>query len=382
LQPKVPTSTPPLRIVHVVDSLEFGGLERVVADLARAQLAAGHQVSVFSLNDTGGLKGELRQAGIPVVEGHKRAGPDLGVLKALRRCARAVEADVVHAHNFVPNYHAAAALLGLGRPPVLVCTCHDMGMRLSNRKLRTLFAMSLTRTAKVAMVGQQVYDQYLRTGLVKKDQVVMVRNGIPLERFALTPERRASARAALGLAAGDRVVGCVGRLAALKNHARMIDVMPALLREHPGLKLVIVGEGPMQDALETQVRQLGLGDNVMLAGQRSDVADLLPAFDVFALPSQTEGLSIALLEACATSLAVVATRVGGNPEIISDGQTGLLIPVDDNAALHQAVGRLLGDEALRQRLGAAACRWVAEQASVNAVRIAYETSYREALAAV
>jgi glycosyltransferase involved in cell wall biosynthesis len=373
---------PALRIVHVVDSLEFGGLERVVADLARAQLAAGHEVRVFSLNDTGGLKGELQQAGIPVVEGHKRAGPDLGVVKALRRCARAAQADVVHAHNFVPNYHAAAALLGLGRPPVLVCTCHDMGMRLSNRKLRMLFALSLTRTAKVAMVGQQVYDQYMRTGLVKPDRVVMVRNGIPLERFALTPERRARARTALGLAAGDRVVGCVGRLAALKNHARMIDVMPPLLREHPGVKLVIVGEGPMQDALETQVRQLGLGDNVLLAGQRSDVADLLPAFDVFALPSQTEGLSIALLEACATSLAVVATRVGGNPEIISDGQTGLLIPVDDNAALQQAVGRLLGDEALRQRLGAAACRWVAEQASVNAVRLAYETSYRAALAAL
>src|SRR5204863_5462695 len=112
----------------------------------------GHEVCVFSLNDTGGLKPELQEAGIPVVEGHKRAGPDLALLKALRQCARDRKADVVHAHNFVPNYHAAAALLGLGQPPVLVCTCHDMGMRISNRKLRTLFKLSLTRTAKVAMV--------------------------------------------------------------------------------------------------------------------------------------------------------------------------------------------------------------------------------------
>jgi glycosyltransferase involved in cell wall biosynthesis len=370
-----------LRIVHVVDSLEFGGLERVVADLTKAQLAAGHQVGVFSLNDTAGLKPELQQAGIPVVEGHKRAGPDLGVLKALRKCARDLQADVVHAHNFVPNYHSAAALLGLGRPPVLVCTCHDMGMRLSNRKLRTLFRLSLARTAKVAMVGQQVYDQYLRSGLVKEDRVVRVRNGIPLERFALSPERRERARAALGLGAGDRVIGCVGRLAALKNHLRMIDVMPALLREHPGARLVIVGEGPMQGALEARVRELGLGGSVLLAGQRTGVADLLPAFDVFALPSQTEGLSIALLEACATRLAVVATRVGGNPEIISDGQTGLLVPVDDNEALRQALDRLLGDAGLRERLGDSAWRWVAEHASVNAVRLAYDTCYREALAA-
>lgn len=372
-------STSTLRIVHVVDSLEFGGLERVVTDLAKAQQAAGHWVSVFSINDTDGFKSELLQAGIAVVEGHKKGGFDRKVLKALKQWVRTQSIDVVHAHNFVPNYHAAAAMLGLGPWPVLVCTCHDMGMRLSNLKLRLLFRWSLTRTARVAMVGQQVHDQYIATGLVKRDRALAVLNGIPVDRFASTQARRLHARQALGLNADALVLGCVGRLAALKNHARVIDVMPALLKSHPALTLVIVGDGAMHTALSEQVGRLGLSAQVLLAGQRSDVADLLPAFDVFALPSQTEGLSIALLEACATSLAVVATRVGGNPEIIKDGQTGLLVPVDDNLALLSAVDRLLADAALRHQLGESACQWVREHASATALQQAYDACYRAAL---
>ena len=372
--------SPALRIVHVVDSLEVGGLERVVADLAHAQQAAGDWTSVFSLDDTEGLKAELSKAGIDVVEGHNRPGPDLRLVMAIRRWVRRNEIDVVHAHNFVPNYYSAAALLGLGRPPVQVCTCHDMGTRLAERKLRLLFKASLARTARVAMVGQQVYDRYVEGGLVKRDRAFTVRNGVPVERFAPTPARRGQARAALGLSATDVVLGCVGRMVPLKNHSRVIEVMPSLLAEHPALRLVIVGDGPQRPALQEQVEQLGLLGQVILAGQRSDVSDLLPAFDVFALPSQTEGLSIALLEACATGLAVVATRVGGNPEIIQDGQTGILIAVDDNDGLRDAIGRLLRDASLRDRLGGAARRWVVENASTSSVRKAYDAFYRAGLA--
>ena len=373
--------SPGLRIVHVVDSLEVGGLERVVADLAQAQQAAGDWTSVFSLDDTEGLKAELSGAGIDVVEGHKRPGPDFRSLMSLRRWVRRNKIDIVHAHNFVPNYYAAAALLGLGRPPVQVCTCHDMGARLAKHKLRMLFKASLARTARVAMVGQQVYDRFVEGGLVEPGRALTVRNGVRVEQFTPTPERREHARAALGLSATDVVLGCVGRLVTLKNHGRVIEVMPALLAEHPELRLVIVGDGPQRSALQEQVERLGLSGRVTLAGQRSDVGDLLPAFDVFALPSQTEGLSIALLEACATRVAVVATRIGGNPEIIRDGQTGMLIPVDDNDALRRAIAQLLRDGTLRDRLGGAARRWVLENASTSSVRDAYDALYRAELAA-
>jgi glycosyltransferase involved in cell wall biosynthesis len=376
IQPPPPSS---LRIVHVVDSLELGGLERVTTDLAKAQQAAGHEVSVFSINTTHGFKDELIAAGIPVIEGHKRTSLDFGVLDALRQWIKSQAIDVVHAHNFVPNYHAAIAMLGLRRRPALVCTCHDMGMRLNSRKLRWLFKWSLTRTAQVAMVGQQVHDRYVSSGMVPAAHASTVLNGIPVERFTWSPERRTQARKALGLQEHDLVIGCVGRLVSLKNHHRMVAVMPELLPRHPNLKLVIVGDGERAQALQEQVSEAGLNRSVILAGQRTQISDLLPAFDIFAQPSQTEGLSIALLEACATALAVVATRVGGNPEIIQDGQTGVLIAVDDNRALTQALARLLDDPVMRHKLGQQAQQWVQDNASSTALQQAYDRCYLAAI---
>lgn len=363
----------PLRIVHVVDSLEVGGLERVTVDLAQAQAARGHAVSVFSIAATEGLKGELQSAGISVIEGHKQRSLDRQTLASLRACVTASKADIVHAHNFVPNYHAALATLGLGAS--LICTLHDMGTRLQNRKLRTLFKLSLWRTASVAMVGAQVHQQHVGSGLIAARKAHTVLNGIPVERFHEANTTRASARAALGLSDDDLVLGCVGRLVELKNHHRMIGVMPELLRQHPTLKLVIIGDGPRADALRSQVAELGLQSHVVLAGQRQNVGALLGAFDVFALPSQTEGLSIALLEACGSGLPVVATRVGGNVEIIRDGETGLLIAANDNDALAHGLSRMLSDAPLRQALGAAARQWVRTHASAQALADAYDRVY-------
>lgn len=373
-----PVSRPhPLRIVHVVDSLEVGGLERVTADLAMAQHQAGHRVTVFSLFTTDGLKAELQQAGIEVIEGHKRASLDRGALSLLRRTLRQQRAHIVHAHNFVPNYHAALA--GLGLSARQVCTLHDMGSRLVNPRLRRLFKLSLLRTHQVAMVGSQVHRQHTGSGLVPSARAHVVLNGIPVERFEGSAQARSKARAELGLGSDDLVIGCVGRLVPLKNHHRMIEVMPRLLARHPDLRLLIIGDGERATALRELVDGMQLGKRVILAGQRQNVGALLPALDIFALPSQTEGLSIALLEACATGLAVVATQVGGNVEIIHDNQTGLLIPADDNDALFCALDRLASDAGLRRELGHRASTWVRDNASVQALMKAYDHVYQAAL---
>ncbi len=372
-----PPTERPLRIVHVVDSLEFGGLERVVVDLAIAQKHAGHQVQVFSINATAGFRPNLESADIRVVVGDKQGTLDRRVLKSLR--ATTAQADVVHAHNFVPNYYAALATLFQRGRRVQICTCHDMGTRLSNRRLRWLFRWSLSRTRRVAMVGQQVCDRFIEMGMVDPRRAVTVLNGIPVQRFRNSPERKERARGQLGLPATSPVIGCVGRLVGLKNHALLLTQMPRLLQTHPDLMLVIVGDGPLHDQLLDQVQSLGIARHVMLLGARTDVADLLPAFDVFALPSQTEGLSIALLEACATGLAVVASRVGGNPEIIHDGQTGRLIEANDAQSLLHGLTELLDDPVARARFGAAACDWVTAHASIDALRRAYDDCYIQAL---
>lgn len=363
-------------IVHVVDSLEFGGLERVVCDLAIAQSAAGHRVQVFSIGSTDGFAGMLSAAGVPVVVGGKQGAFDRQVLRRLR--ALALAAEVVHAHNFVPSYYAAAALLGTMRCPALVGTVHDMGMRLSNRRLRWLYRLSLLRTQRVAMVGRQVHERFVGAGYVPARRAETVLNGIPVGRFAPSPARRAAARRALGMPADVPVVGSVGRLVDLKNQRALIDALPGLAAAFPDVQLVLVGEGPLDAELRRHADASGVGGRVLFAGARPDVADLLPAFDVFALPSKTEGLSIALLEACASGLAVVATAVGGNPEVIRDGDTGRLVPPGDGDALARALHELVGSVPLRAEFGEAARAWVAAHASIEALRDAYDAFYLRA----
>ncbi|MEN1972035.1 glycosyltransferase [Luteimonas sp. MJ204] len=370
-----------LSILHVVDSLECGGLERVVADLAVAQRDHGHSVAVFSLTDATGLGPELTGAGIQVIEGGKRTGFDVAPLARLLRTMKDKQTGIVHSHNFVPNYHAALALALPGRArATLVNTCHNMGGRLSRPRLRALYRLSLTRTARVAGVGDQVAQHLVEQGLAPPARVVAVRNGVPVPPSPGAIDR-ADARDALGVPADALVIGCVGRLVELKNHRLLLDQVPALAAMFPDVRVLLIGDGPMRASLEDRARVLGIEAHVRFTGARDDVGRLLPALDVFALPSRTEGLSIALLEACAAALPVLASDVGGNPEIVRHGRTGLLFPSDDGAALRAALAQLLADRQLRASLGSAARAWVVASASIDAMRASYDALYAEAIGA-
>ncbi len=371
------SSDRPLRILHVVDSLERGGLERVVTDLALVQRRHGCDVEVFSIKEPGGFAPELEAAGIRVLRGDKRRGADLATLRRLRRALAG--RDIVHGHNFMPAYYTAAASLGLLRRTCVVGTCHDMGTRLDNPKLRWIVGWALRRARRVAMVGHQVFARYVDSGLVVPARAESILNGVPLESFGQGVAARQAARTRLELPVDALVIGCVGRLVPLKNHRLMIELLPRLAQAFPQVRLVILGGGPLRDELAAQAQRLGVSERVTLAGERAGVSELLPAFDVFALPSQTEGLSIALLEAAASGLAIVATAVGGNPEIIHEGTTGLLVPADDVPALGAALETLLRDPARRASLGDAARAWVRQNASIESMHTAYTRFYERAL---
>jgi len=361
-------------ILHVVDSLERGGLERLVNDLAIAQHQAGQRALVFSLNHTDGYKAELEAHGVPVIVGGKQGGFDLKLLAKLRHAMAASDIQVVHAHNFVPSYYAAAAMMGLAGRPAQVVTCHDMGFRLDNRRLRQLFLLSLKRVQGVAMVGQQVYQRFVGDGMVPADKAMTVLNAVPMTKYTAPAAHRAAARLGLGLSQQDLVIGCVGRLVPLKNHQLLIRCLPELVKHFPQLKLVLIGDGPVRDELADQGRSLGVAQHIVFAGLREQVDTLLPALDVFALPSTTEGVSIALLEACACGLAVVASRVGGNV-----GHSGLLFASQDQTELHKALMTLLESAELRQAMGARARQWAQANASLEALAERYQLLYVKAL---
>lgn len=369
-------SAPP-RLLHVVDGLDTGGLERFVCDLALSQHAAGQPVAVFSLNRTEGFRAELEAAGVEVIQGDKRGGFDRALIRHLRGVLRAGAIDIVHSHNFVPNYYAALAALGLRC--VLVNTCHNMGTRLAQRRLRWFYRLSLLRTARIATVGEAARAHLVGAGLLPATRTVALDNGIPVQRFARGASARATARDLLGLPHDAPVLGCVGRLVALKNHALLIGILPALRARFADPHLVLIGDGPLRGALQQQVQASGLSDRVHFMGDRGDVARLLCGFDVFVQPSRTEGLSIALLEASAAGCAIVASRVGGNPEIVADGERGRLFENEDAAGLQALLLELLDDAEQRTRLGDAARAWAAREVGIERARERHAVLYREAL---
>lgn len=377
------------RILHVVDSLEIGGLERMASDLAIAQKEQGHEVVVLSIVDTDGFRPQLEAAGVPVVSGAKSGSLDRRTIAIIRDLLRAKRIEAVHTHGFVPNYYAAAALLAARSQAGLITTCHDMGSRLTGRQLRWLYRLSLLRTKRVAMVGDEVRDRLVGLGVVPASKAVVIRNGIPVERFAPSSARRSEARRRLGLPKDAYVIGTTGRQVDLKNQALLIDAFarlrtpvkagadPADRRDArtEDLRLVLVGDGPLAEDLKSRAQQRGCADQTLFTGARQDIPEILPAFDVFVLPSRTEGLSIALLEACATALPIIATAVGGNPEIVRDGESGLLVDSDDLEGLQSALERCWTEPVLAAALGREALNWVCAHASMQRMVAHYQSLY-------
>jgi glycosyltransferase involved in cell wall biosynthesis len=336
-----------LSIVHVLSSYGVGGQERVALDLAIGQRARGHRVAVISIAPApdGAMAEEFRAAGIEVGRVAKRNGVDPTLVPRLTLAFRRLGAQVIHTHNPQPLIYGAPAarLAGAraihtkhGKNPM---TRGQLALRRMAARLVTAFVAVSEATAEQARVARDVSPGKLH----------VITNGIRLERYAPDPAARAAVRAELGL--GDAwVIGTVGRVDDNKNHVMLIRAFAAL----PGNpRLVIVGDGPARATVEAEIAKLDLGARVILTGRRMDVPRLVHAFDTFALSSILEGLPLVIPEAMAAGLPVVATAVGGLPDVIDEGHTGLLVPVDERA-LAQALGRLSADRELAKRLGAQA----------------------------
>jgi glycosyltransferase involved in cell wall biosynthesis len=364
----------PHAITHVVENLNRGGLERVVIDLVRMQLRQGHRVQVICLFERGSLANELEASGVPVFACGKRRGPDLRALLRLRRRLRALGTDVMHTHNATAHYHAVLAVLGLKLR--IVNTRHGMGaLDLASRREK-LFRRTLSRTDAIVTVCEAARRELLAGGALPADLLVAIPNGIAVDRFALADAAtRATLVAALGLPAHTRIIGTVGRLNWAKNHAELVRAFGDVLRAAPDTALVIVGDGELRGELDALAADAASGGRVFALGDRSDVADLLRGFDVFAMSSVTEGYSVALLEACATGLPIAATDVGGNAEIVRDGLNGRIVAKPARAELAAALRDLLSDPARAAAMGRAGREWVVGQGSLEAMAARYESLY-------
>jgi len=330
-----------MNIAHVLTSLEIGGGERLTLDLAGGQAAAGHQVSVVSLAPPpdGPLAQAFRERGVAVQRVAKRGGVDPTLPARLALLFRRQRVGVVHLHNRLPLIYGAPA--GRLAGAVVVHTRH--GPRPSGRAQQLLLRGAARLLHAYVAVSPELATLARDRGESAAETIFVIENGIDVDRFQATLERRRRARATLGVPDDAWVIGAVGRFAPEKDYPHLVRAAAPLLGD--AARLVIVGDGAEMPAVKEAVTAAGVPRFVTLPGARHDVADLLPAFDLFVLSSWMEGMPLVVLEAMAAGLPVVATAVGGLPKLIADGETGYLVPARDEAALRARLQALRADPA-------------------------------------
>ena len=331
-------------IAHVVYRFDVGGLENGVVNLINRLPVERYDHAVIALTEVTGFRQRITRERVSFHELHKPPGHGLAIYRQLHRLFRSLAPSIVHTRNIAAMEAQLPAFLA--RVPVRIhgehgWEVHDAkGGRRSHRLQRRFFNPLVHRY--VALSGE--IRRYLEDRIaVAPDRIAQICNGVDTARFA--PRDRSASRAG---PVGERfpggdvfVVGSVGRLAPVKHQGLLVEAFTRASRREPAIadrmRLVIAGDGPDRAAIERQVAASGLADRIWMAGVRDDVPALLAGLDLFVLPSLAEGISNTILEAMASGLPVVATRVGGNAELVADGRSGMLVPSDDADAMAGAI---------------------------------------------
>lgn len=347
--------TRPLRVLWVIKGLGPGGAERLLVSTARAAdpEAVSYEVA-YVLPWKNHLVDELAAAGVTShLVGGRRGLADPRWLGRLRRVVRR-DFDVVHVHSPAVAVGVRALVRTMRRRPALVATEHNLWSSFGR----------ITHTANLASLGlddlhlavsQEVLESMAPRARART-QVVL--HGVPVAHLAARRAERDANRAALGLDDDDIAVTTIANLRWTKDYPTLLRAAASVLEAHPRVVVLAAGQGPLESEVRREAAELGLGDRFRLLGYVSDAGALLSASDVFVLASRVEGFPIALLEAMAMGLPVVATAVGGTPRAVTNGVEGLLVEAGRPDALAAAIADLVGDGERRRSFGEAAARRV------------------------
>ena len=351
----------PLAILLIGTQMALGGAQRLLLDQAQWFHAHGHRVTAAFFYDKQALsKTWSAAAEYPLFTLTRIASSGgwaakamalLAAMASLWRLLRREKFDVVESFTYDSNL-LALPLAWLAGVPVRIATHHGIieGFpRVLERLHSSLVNIGLASI--LVNVSRKVLEQAAAAG-IRREHMTVIPNGIPPAQLVLN--QRPETRMELGLAQDGILVLSVGRLVYQKGHEYLIQAMPAVVRHFPAVQAVICGEGPLRSQLETQINRLDLEAHVHLLGNRMDIVRYLCAADIFVLPSRWEGLPVALLEAMAAGLPVVATRVEGVEEVVQGDDQGRLIPPEDARALTESVLALIRDPEGRRHMGVAA----------------------------
>jgi glycosyltransferase involved in cell wall biosynthesis len=354
------TTARPIRVAHVSLGLDMGGMEKLLVEFARHADRTRFQLRFITLGSRGSLAAEVEASGWQVTALEEPPGLRPGLVFRLAQLFRRGHIDVVHTHNTKPLIYGGPAARLAGVPRV-IHTRHGQRFRAALRATAA-FRLASRTVDHLVCVSQDSADRSREEGIAAP-RIATVRNGIDVARFAY---------------AGPKISGpvvMVGRLSPEKDVATLIRAAAIAVRDFPPLRVEIVGDGPCREDLHRLTAGLGLGEQVSFLGEVRDIPSLLARASLFVLPSLTEGISLTLLEAMARGLPVVATRVGGNCEVVMTGETGVLVSPEAPHELAGAIVRLLSNPQEAHNLGVAGRKRVEQHFDVRQMVRGYEALY-------
>jgi sugar transferase (PEP-CTERM/EpsH1 system associated) len=369
-------------ICHVIYRLAVGGLENGVVNLINHLPGDRYRHAIICVTSATDFRDRIRHSGVEIYELHKQPGKDIAAYGRMWRLLRTLKPHIVHTRNLPAlDMMVPARLAGV---PRFVHSEHGLDMIEidgKNAKYNGLRRASRLIIHHYITMSRDLNDWMRREIGIPAERVVTIYNGVDTARFSPQGDSYALPE---GIFAPDTIViGTIGRLDPVKNHVLLARAAARLLGLRPNLRarvrLAIIGDGPERERIETVLRETGIRDAAWLPGFRDDTPALYRKFDVFVLPSRREGISNTLLEAMASGRPVVATRIGGNPEIVPDGIVGRLVEPEDVDALAQAILRYVDDLDLARAHGKAGRAHVLRSFSLDAMVKSYDEVYRSLL---
>jgi glycosyltransferase involved in cell wall biosynthesis len=366
-----------VRVLQLISSGGYYGAENMLLNLAQSQKSIGcdpclllfynvHQPNVA-------LYERARSRGISVRMLRCEGRADLRAIREIREYIRTDQVDLIHTHGYKADLYGYLAARREAKP--IVATCHNwVGGTAALGIYNRLDRMALRKFNGVAAVSNAVAGQ-LRDARIADNKIHTIANGIDIEKFC------GAEPAWFGSSpdAKQKTIGIVARLDLQKGFEYLLQAIAGLTSTHPDLRLVIVGEGPDQGAIQSMADRLNLIPRIVFAGQRGDMANVYAGFHIFVLPSLNEGLPMTVLEAMASSRPVIASKVGAIPTVVRDGETGLLVDPKDVVGLRAALDRLLTDPALSSRLATQGHDWVRRHFTSDAMAENYLRMYESVL---
>lgn len=364
------------KILFILPQFSTGGTEGDLLRLISRWRPKDIQLAIACLRKQGPLLPDFERLGVPIVEfrtPHSVRGRAQRVI-ALARFMRAESVSIAENMMGMTSLYGALAA-GLARVPVVISNQRNMGYAMGTAGRRMALRLQMQYLSSHVIVNAEAIKKWLvSNGYCSEQKVAVMYCGIPLD---VSPGQTGDQRKRLGLSEGDLVIGCVARLDPIKGLDNLLTAIPGILRHCPRARFVIVGDGPERGKLERMRGELGIGHALIFAGYREDPGDIIACCDICVQPSLSEGLPTSILEYMRAGRPVVATAVGGIPEVVVDQQSGFLVRPDDQEALSDRLVRLTMNPASRAQMGERGREIVRSRFDIRRVVRDYDMLYHE-----